>query len=402
MRAAASSITIPARRWHPAAYLFFLLPIAVPVLLVGPFSQFFRQSKTPDVVSSVFLAFLIGAFGVLPAYSALSAFLKSRRGRTTVTVSAAGVRMEERRVWKTRTHRVARGVGHSGYRLRHGRLARIVERNHRGDPAQAAVDDRAAGWRANRARPERAAQDRRQRRRDDQDAAGNDDVRRRARRSGSAVFALPGEANARAVTQYARSGRVRRRRHAAAHHGPDREHPGVPVHSQNGSPWSAGASCSCARSCSRTACCSCSCSLARTFCASFGSSRRRSASPEASCCFSSRCAWSFPREGGVAGEPLEGEPFLVPLAIPLFAGPSTLAALLLLQRSSPGDSTSLLIAVTIAWAIGGAILLSSTFFYRVLRERGLIAIERLMGMLLVMVSVQMLVNGLKTLLRGPA
>ncbi len=34
----------------------------------------------------------------------------------------------------------------------------------------------------------------------------------------------------------------------------------------------------------------------------------------------------FPREGGFAGEPLEGEPFLVPLAIPLFAGPSTLAA----------------------------------------------------------------------------
>jgi multiple antibiotic resistance protein len=62
----------------------------------------------------------------------------------------------------------------------------------------------------------------------------------------------------------------------------------------------------------------------------------------------------------------------------------------------------LLIAVTIAWAIGGAILLSSTFFYRVLGERGLIAIERLMGMLLVMVSVQMLVNGLKVLLRGPA
>ena len=106
----------------------------------------------------------------------------------------------------------------------------------------------------------------------------------------------------------------------------------------------------------------------------------------------------FPREGGITGETLEGEPFLVPLAIPLFAGPSTLAALMLLQRTSPGDSTSLLIAVTIAWAIGGTILLSSTFFYRVLRDRGLIAIERLMGMLLVMVAVQMLVNGLKSLL----
>jgi multiple antibiotic resistance protein len=109
----------------------------------------------------------------------------------------------------------------------------------------------------------------------------------------------------------------------------------------------------------------------------------------------------FPREGpGVAGDPIEGEPFLVPLAIPLFAGPSTLAALLLLQQSSPGDDVPLFIAVTIAWVIGGAILLSSTFFYRLLRERGLIAIERLMGMLLVMVAVQMLINGLKTLLRS--
>ena len=107
----------------------------------------------------------------------------------------------------------------------------------------------------------------------------------------------------------------------------------------------------------------------------------------------------FPREGGVVGEPLEGEPFLVPLAIPLFAGPSTLAALLLLQRTAPGHTTSLFIAMTVAWAIGGAILLSSTFFYRVLRERGLIAIERLMGMLLVMVAVQMLINGLKVLWR---
>ena len=107
----------------------------------------------------------------------------------------------------------------------------------------------------------------------------------------------------------------------------------------------------------------------------------------------------FPREGGVVGEPLEGEPFLVPLAIPLFAGPSTLAAVLLLQRTSPGHTTALFIAVTVAWVIGGSILLSSTFFYRVLRERGLIAIERLMGMLLVMVAVQMLINGLKALWR---
>jgi multiple antibiotic resistance protein len=101
------------------------------------------------------------------------------------------------------------------------------------------------------------------------------------------------------------------------------------------------------------------------------------------------------------GEPVAGsddtgeEPFLVPLAIPLFAGPSALAAVLLLQRTAPGQTVPLLVAVTVAWALSGAILLSSTFFYRVLRERGLMAVERLMGMLLIGIAVQMFMNGLK-------
>ena len=98
-----ATIVIPATRVHPALFLFFLIPVAVPVLMVEPFFRFFRQSHTPDVVSWIFLGFLIFAFGVLPAYSALSAFLRSRRGRTTITASAAGVRIEERRVWKART-----------------------------------------------------------------------------------------------------------------------------------------------------------------------------------------------------------------------------------------------------------------------------------------------------------
>jgi multiple antibiotic resistance protein len=106
----------------------------------------------------------------------------------------------------------------------------------------------------------------------------------------------------------------------------------------------------------------------------------------------------FPGEGAMFGEQLEGEPFIVPLAIPFVAGPSTLAALLLLERSAPGHTGSLLLALTIAWAVSGSILLASTFFYRILRERGLVAMERLMGMLLVMVAVQMLMNGLRAFL----
>jgi multiple antibiotic resistance protein len=69
------------------------------------------------------------------------------------------------------------------------------------------------------------------------------------------------------------------------------------------------------------------------------------------------------------------------------------------MQSSPQTSTlELLLALTIAWGLTGAILLASTFFYRVLRERGLIAMERLMGMLLVMIAVQMFMTGLKTFL----
>ena len=99
----------------------------------------------------------------------------------------------------------------------------------------------------------------------------------------------------------------------------------------------------------------------------------------------------FPRQDATV-DALEGEPFIVPLAIPFIAGPSTLAALLLLQQSRP--TWELFLAMTLAWIVTATILLSSTILYRLLRERGLIALERLMGMLLVMLAVQMFINGL--------
>jgi multiple antibiotic resistance protein len=106
----------------------------------------------------------------------------------------------------------------------------------------------------------------------------------------------------------------------------------------------------------------------------------------------------FPQEGGLFGDKLDGEPFIVPLAIPLVAGPSTLAVLLLLEESQ-NVTGQLLLAVTIAWALTATILLSSTLLYRLLKQRGLIAMERLMGMLLVMVAVQMFMNGVANFLK---
>lgn len=106
----------------------------------------------------------------------------------------------------------------------------------------------------------------------------------------------------------------------------------------------------------------------------------------------------FPPGRSALADTPEGEPFLVPLAVPLIAGPSTLAALLLL-RSGPGSTLELLLALTIAWALSALILLSSNLLYRLLKQKGVIAMERLMGMLLVMLAAQMFMNGVAKFLK---
>ena len=93
------------------------------------------------------------------------------------------------------------------------------------------------------------------------------------------------------------------------------------------------------------------------------------------------------------------EPFIVPLATPLIAGPSVLATLLVLVSSQPGALGRWILALLAAWAITAVVLLLSPFIARVLKEKGAVAVERLMGMLLVMISVQMFLNGLEAYLK---
>lgn len=105
-----------------------------------------------------------------------------------------------------------------------------------------------------------------------------------------------------------------------------------------------------------------------------------------------------PERGGVMGELPEGEPFVFPLAVPLVAGPSTLATLLFLVRSHPGGHWDLLWALGGAWLATALVLGSSTAILRITGRRGLIALERLMGMLLVMIAVQMTLDGIRAAL----
>ena len=109
----------------------------------------------------------------------------------------------------------------------------------------------------------------------------------------------------------------------------------------------------------------------------------------------------FPPPEGLMGEIPDGEPFIVPMAIPLVAGPSGMAAVMLMGSNDPSRLGDWSLALMIAWGATAAILFSATILYKLLGRRALIAIERLMGMLLVAISVQMILDGLGAYLPGP-
>lgn len=108
----------------------------------------------------------------------------------------------------------------------------------------------------------------------------------------------------------------------------------------------------------------------------------------------------FPPPEGLMGELPDGEPFIVPMAIPMVAGPSGMAAVMLMGNTDPSRLGDWSLALLIAWGATAAILFSATFVYKWLGARALIAIERLMGMLLVAISVQMLLDGLGSYLKS--
>jgi multiple antibiotic resistance protein len=104
----------------------------------------------------------------------------------------------------------------------------------------------------------------------------------------------------------------------------------------------------------------------------------------------------FPSPDRNRVEQVHEEPFVVPLAIPYTAGPSVLSTELLLMSQDPSRWHIWLLAVVIAWAAAATILLASASLQRYLGVRGLTAIERLMGMVLIILAVDMLLDGIKT------
>lgn len=88
------------------------------------------------------------------------------------------------------------------------------------------------------------------------------------------------------------------------------------------------------------------------------------------------------------------EPFIVPLAVPYLAGPSLLAMIIVLVSQDPGALPWYLISLVLAWFLTAVVLFFSNGLHRILGENTLVAVERLMGMVLVIIATQMMLTGI--------
>lgn len=102
----------------------------------------------------------------------------------------------------------------------------------------------------------------------------------------------------------------------------------------------------------------------------------------------------FPAVDSIRANLPKGEPFITPLAIPLIAGPSLLATIMLFAKLETGHAV-MLSAICIAWLASLLILSAYSQLHRVLGVNGLIACERLMALILVMIAIQRFLEGLR-------
>ncbi len=106
----------------------------------------------------------------------------------------------------------------------------------------------------------------------------------------------------------------------------------------------------------------------------------------------------FKPEESIFGESLEHEPFIVPLAIPLIAGPSALATVMLMVSREPAKMGIWIAAMTAAMIVSATLLVMGEKIEKWLGKRAMEAVERLMGLILTAIAVEMLLGGVKQFL----
>ncbi|NGX56612.1 MAG: hypothetical protein K1060chlam5_00855 [Candidatus Anoxychlamydiales bacterium] len=108
----------------------------------------------------------------------------------------------------------------------------------------------------------------------------------------------------------------------------------------------------------------------------------------------------FPKtDSSVTKKDIPGkEPFIIPLAIPGLAGPGTIAAIMIFS-SQVGPATASL-AFFVAWILSLIIMLASSFLKRILGDKGLLAVEKLGGMLICLIGIEMFSDGVILLVKN--
>jgi MarC family membrane protein len=108
----------------------------------------------------------------------------------------------------------------------------------------------------------------------------------------------------------------------------------------------------------------------------------------------------FAKLEGTFGEGAGSEPFIVPLATPLIAGPSALATVMLMASRDPTRLGMWAAAITVTMLITTVVLLAGVRLHRSLGEHAMHAIERLMGLILTAIAVEMLMAGIRDFIKG--
>lgn len=109
----------------------------------------------------------------------------------------------------------------------------------------------------------------------------------------------------------------------------------------------------------------------------------------------------FKHPEGIFGDAdtIAGEPFIVPLAIPSIAGPTALATVILMVSRAPERVLEWVVALAVAMAATLILLLFAERISKWIGERGLLALERLMGLVLTAIAVEMLLRGIEAFVR---
>ena len=104
----------------------------------------------------------------------------------------------------------------------------------------------------------------------------------------------------------------------------------------------------------------------------------------------------YPHADADSPDDEQHEPFIVPLAVPLIAGPSSLATVLLFVNQQPNEITNWVVALIVAIVGSCTVLMLATRMANFLGNKFIVAMERLMGLILVAIAVEMATRGLRT------